>query len=94
MGEASRVTCGIQRCTDCCALAAGGSCLAARAVQKCNDLCVCVLCDVPGCDLLNHGVHVDLTDLLDAGIVVKIVDAKIAAENSENISHQQSDTVA
>ena len=46
---------------------------------------------MPGCDLLNHGVHVDLTDLLDAGIVVKTVDAKIAAENSENISHQQSD---
>ena len=45
-----------------------------------------------GCDLPDHGVHDDLTDLLDAGIVEKSVYAKIAAENSENICYQQSDS--
>ena len=37
-------------------------------------------------DFLNGPIE-DLTDLLDAVIVVETVDAKIAAENSENISH-------
>ena len=46
------------------------------------------------CNLLGHDVLVNLIGALDADIVVKIVDAKIAAENSKKICLLQSQVCA